>query len=148
AHDPAGRDALDPRRRALVVPSADFDTPWKAVLERFFEAFLEFALPPAHAAVDWSRPAVFHELELRQLAPEAAHGTQVVDLLAQDWLPPGEDAWVLIHVEVPAQPEAPFAERLFRYHARLLDKFGKPVVGLAVLADDRPAWRPSDYATE
>jgi hypothetical protein len=36
-------------------PGADFDTPWKEALERYFEPFMDFFFPAAHADIDWTR---------------------------------------------------------------------------------------------
>jgi hypothetical protein len=34
---------------------ADYDSPWKEVLDRFFALVLSFLLPKAHADIDWTR---------------------------------------------------------------------------------------------
>ncbi len=34
------------------MPS-DYDSPWKEALDRYFEPFLAFFLPDAHAGIDW-----------------------------------------------------------------------------------------------
>src|SRR5262245_27536259 len=38
-----------------------------------------------------------------------------------------------------------FAERMFRYHARLFDNSRRQVASFAILGDDRPTWRPSTF---
>ena len=43
----------------------DFDGPWKEVLELYFERFLAFFFPQAHADIDWGRGFAFS----RQGAP-------------------------------------------------------------------------------
>jgi len=53
---------------------------------------------------------------------------------------------VLVHVEVQAQKESGFEERVFRYNARLSDHyFPKPVCSLVILADNHRTWRPTIY---
>jgi hypothetical protein len=52
---------------------------------------------------------------------------------------------VLIHVEIQSQRDADFAERMFRYHARLYDRYQRQVVSLAVLGDEEASWRPSRF---
>ncbi len=32
----------------------DFDSPWKDILEEFFQEFMLFFFPKAHADIDWS----------------------------------------------------------------------------------------------
>jgi hypothetical protein len=62
------------------------------------------------------------------------------------WLAGGDEAWVLIHVEVQAQPEAIFAQRMFVYNYRVFDRYNRVVVSLGVLADSNPVWRPDRYS--
>jgi predicted transposase YdaD len=52
---------------------------------------------------------------------------------------------VLVHIEVQSQQDAAFAERMFRYHARLYDHYRRNVVSLAILGDGRPRWRPDRF---
>ena len=49
------------------------------------------------------------------------------------------------HVEVQTQRDEAFARRMFTYNHRLLDRWNEPVASFAVLADDSPGWRPSEY---
>jgi hypothetical protein len=127
---------------------ADFDSPWKEALDYYFEAFLAFFFPQAHAAIDWSRGYQFLDKELQQVTREAELGRRVVDKLVQVWLKSGQEEWVLIHVEVQAQVEEDFPLRLFVYHYRLFDKYNRKVASLAVLADEREDWRPESLGYE
>ena len=68
-----------------------------------------------------------------------------MDKLLRVSLATGEEKWILIHVEVQSQSEAGFEKRMFVYHYRLLDRYNKRVVSLAVLGDNRPGWRPCRY---
>ena len=79
---------------------SDFDSPWKEVLDLFFEASLEFFFPAAHAQIDWSRGYEFLDKELQKITADAALGRRVVDKLAKVWLKNGDELWVLVHVEV------------------------------------------------
>jgi len=62
---------------------ADQDSPWKEVLERYFEQFLAFFFPAAHAAVDWAKDHVFLDKELQKVARDAALGRRLVDKLVR-----------------------------------------------------------------
>ena len=33
---------------------ADYDSPWKSALERYFPQFMAFFFPEAHAGIDWN----------------------------------------------------------------------------------------------
>lgn len=125
--------------------ASEFDTAWKEALEWFFEPFLAFFFRPVHGGIDWTRGHEFLDKELQQLAPEAATGRETVDKLAKVWTPAGEEAWVLVHVEVQSQHDAGFAARMYRYNRRLLDKHGRMPVSLAVLGDESPSWRPDTH---
>ena len=123
----------------------DFDSPWKEALDAYFEQFLAFFFPRVHEGVDWSRGYESLDQELRQVLREADLGRRVVDKLVRVWRADGDEVWVVVHVEIQSQQEAGFAERMFVCHYRLYDKYGRQPVNLAVLADDRPGWKPDAF---
>lgn len=125
--------------------AADFDTPWKETLEQFLPDALALFLPGLHADIDWSQGYRFLDKELQQIAPEAAGGRRIVDALAQVWLNDGALEWLLLHVEVQGQRDALFPKRMFIYHTRLLDRFDRDVVSIAILTDTVKGWRPGRF---
>jgi hypothetical protein len=127
---------------------ADFDSPWKEALDLYFQAFLAFFFPAIHNDIDWSRGFESLDKELQQIAPRAGRGRRYVDKLVKVWRKNGHEVWVLIHVEVQTRPERGFARRMYVYNYRIADRYERPVVSLAVLADDNPKWRPSSYRDE
>ncbi|MEW6496664.1 MAG: transposase [Cyanobacteriota bacterium] len=52
------------------------------------------------------------------------------------------------HIEVQSQVQSVFAERMYVYNNRIFDRYRRKVVSLAVLADDQPYWRPTQYSYE
>jgi hypothetical protein len=124
---------------------SDYDSPWKEALDAYFEAFLAFFFPQAHGQIDWSRGYEALDKELQQVVREAELGRRLVDKLVKVWRNTGEEAWVLVHVEVQTQEEADFARRMYVYNYRLFDRYNRWVVSLAVLGDDRPGWRPDHF---
>ncbi|MDZ8029738.1 transposase [Nostoc sp. DedSLP04] len=124
----------------------DYDSPWKEVIELYFPRFLEFFFTQAYGEIDWTRPYEFLDTELQQLEPDAEIGRRLVDKVAKVWLLDGEEAWVLVHVEVQGQYDSQFAERMYTYNYRLFDRHKKRVISLAVLADEQVNWRPSSYS--
>lgn len=124
---------------------ADFDSPWKEALEFYFPAFLALFFPRIHADIDWSRGHFFLDKELQRIMPKGGSGRQYVDKLVKVWWTDGNEAWVLIHVEVQTQRETEFPKRMYDYNTRLADRYNRTVVSLAVLADDDPDWRPDHY---
>ncbi len=122
------------------------DSPWKEALERYLPSFLALYFPAVHAAIDWTRGYEWLNTELRQVVRDAELGKRLADVLVKVWRKDGQESWLLIHIEVQGWPELDFAQRLFVYHYRIFDRYNHQVVTLAVLADDRPNWRPDRFA--
>jgi hypothetical protein len=97
------------------------------------------------ADIDWSRGYTFLDKELQQVMRDAELGRRLADKLVQVWLRDGAETWVLIHIEVQSQEETDFAQRMFVDHYRLFDRYSRQVVSLAVLGDERIAWRPAVF---
>ncbi|WP_017655250.1 hypothetical protein [Fortiea contorta] len=123
----------------------EYDNPWKEIIEDFFPNFLEFFFPTAYAVIDWTKPYEFLDTELQQLEPDAEIGKRLVDKVAKVYLLNGEEAWILIHIEVQSQYEKDFPTRIYIYNYRLFDRHKKRVISLAVLADEERNWRPNKY---
>jgi hypothetical protein len=126
----------------------DYDGPWKEAVVRYLPALLELCFPTAHAGIDWSRGYEFLDTELRQAMRGTRPSRRRVDALVQVWRQDGEEARVLIHLEVQSQVDKHFARRMFRYHFRIVDRFDGPVASFAVLADENPNWRPDQFGYE
>ncbi len=124
---------------------ADFDSPWKDVLDLFFEAALEFFFPAAHVQIDWARGYEFLDKELQKITADAALGRRVADKLVKVWLKTGQELWVLLHLEVQGQRETDFATRVYVYNFRIFDRFNAPVASFVILTDDERNWRPAEY---
>jgi len=118
----------------------------KEALQNELESFLALCLPGIHREIDWSRGFEFLDKELAKIAPQAETGRRFVDLLVRVFRHGGEERWLLLHIEVQAQVDAAFPQRMFVYQYRIVDLYNRPVVSLAVLADDNPNWRPDRYA--
>ena len=127
------------------TPTADFDSPWKDILDLLFVEFMDYFFPTAHAGIDWARGHEYLDKELQKITADASMGRRTVDKLVKVYLLDGAELWVLVHVEVQMQPETEFAERLFVYNYRIRDRFGVRCATFAVLADDDVHWRPVRY---
>ncbi len=125
--------------------SADYDSPWKEALDRYFEAFLALLFPKVHAQIDWTRGYESLDKEFQQVVREAEVGRRYVDKLVKVWTKAGVECWVLVHVEVQTERDADFPLRMYVYNYRVFDRYNRPVASLAVLADDDPNWRPDEY---
>ena len=124
----------------------EYDTPWKEILEAYFKDFLAFFLPEAHDGIDWQRGHEFLDTELARITREAEIGDRRMDKLVKVWQLDGDERWVLIHVEIQGNREANFSTRMYTYQYRAFDLQQRPVVSLAILADEEVSWRPSEYS--
>ena len=126
------------------VPS-DYDSAWKEALTYYFELFMEFCFPGFYKDIDWKRGYETMDSELQEVIADAETGRRLADKLVKVWLLNGQEALLLLHVEVQGQYQADFAKRMFIYNSRLLDRYGLEVISFAVLADDRKSWQPEEY---
>ena len=127
---------------------SDEDSPWKEILERYFEDFLAFFFPQAHAAIAWGKGHEFLDKELQKVVRDAKLGKRLVDKLVKVHTHEGVEAWVLVHIEIQGQVDADFARRMYVYNYRLFDRYDRRVASLAVLTDDQAQWRPSTFGYE
>ncbi len=126
--------------------SANYDESWKVAIEQYFEAFVAFFFPEAHSSIAWERGYEFLDKEFNQIVQDAEIGTRFVDKLLKVWLTEGQEAWLLLHIELQSQVDSGLAERIFIYNYRIYDRYGREVVSLAVLGDEQPNWRPTEYS--
>jgi hypothetical protein len=79
---------------------ADQDSPWKEILERYFQEFMAFFFPGAHGEIDWSLGHEFLDKEFQRVVHDAKLGRRLLDKLVKVHLRDGQEAWVLVHVEI------------------------------------------------
>ena len=123
----------------------DFDNPWKTVIEAYFEDFLAFFFPEAHADIDWRYGYKFLDKELQRVVRDAEIGKRYADKLAEVRRKSGEQQWVLAHIEVQGQHEKVFDRRMYSYNYRLFDRYDRTVASFAVVADESSLWRPGKF---
>jgi hypothetical protein len=132
----------------MTTLNDEFDSPWKDVLESYFPDFIQFFFPHIYDEIDWSRGYDFLDQELQQVVRDAELGKRLADKLVKVWKRDGEETWVLIHAEIQNQEESDFSKRIFVYYYRLLDKYDRPIVSLAILGDERSSWREDEGNAE
>ncbi len=77
----------------------EYDSPWKDILEAYFQDFMQFFFPAIHDDIDWYRGYDFLDQELQQVVRDAELGKRFADKLVKVWKLSGEETWVLIHIE-------------------------------------------------
>jgi len=112
----------------MSYASTELDSPWKDILELYFEAFVQFFFRQLHKLIDWSRGYEFMDKELQKVLKDAKTKQRFTDKLAKVWLLNGKTTVLYIHVEVQGQYDEDFAERMFIYNYRLFDRYNTSVV--------------------
>jgi len=110
------------------------DALWKGILEDVFDDFLLFMFEEKAEVFDFERPFEFLNKELAQIYPvdENVAYPKYVDKLVKVFTKQGKEEWILVHVEVQGYNDPDFAERMFTYFYRILDKFKKRVTCVAL----------------
>lgn len=132
-------------RMATSVPAAEQDAPWKEALDQFLNPFLAFFFPDLHQDIDWTRPYQALDKEFQQIIRGAAAGKALADKLYKVWLKTGSELWIIIHIEIQAQVDPKFPERMFDYNQRAYQLYRRLVISLALLCDEDPDWRPNYF---
>ena len=124
---------------------ADQDSPWKLILRQYFQQAIEFFFPNIAEQIDWTVPVEFLDKEFTQLTPNSEIGKRFADQLVKVYQKGGNSIILLIHLEVQAEPEDIFPERIFTYLIRIFDYFHQVPISLVILCDSDKDWRPSEY---
>jgi len=127
-------------------PWKDRDQLWKTVFENIFEDFLRFVYPDADQHFDFSKGFEFLDKELPEMKPEPGKrsDSRRADKLVKVYQRNGKEEWLLVHVEVQGYHDAGFAQRMFKYFTRILDKHGHPVTVIVVFTG-RERSMPDNY---
>ena len=112
----------------------DHDSLIKRLLTTFLREFLELFLPDMLAYTDLSE-VVFLDKEFP--ASRSKSKKRAADLVAKVKYR-SQPAFFLLHAEAQGQPQAHFNQRMFRYFAKLHDKYKLPVYPLALLTFASP----------
>ncbi len=123
----------------------DYDNPWKTALRAFLKDFFALFFPKLHRDIDWSREPEFQDKEFRQITRDAKVGRSNADVLVKVWLKSGIELRILIHIEVQAQHDADYPERMYVYNYRGYDQYRLQIMSIGVIADDSKTWRPNKF---
>jgi len=112
----------------------DHDRLFKELLSTFFIEFIELFFPEV---ITYLQPESVTFLD-KEVFTDVTIGEQYeTDLLAQVQFR-GEETYFLIHVENQASSDIRFNKRMFRYFARLHEKFDLPIYPIVVFSYDQP----------
>ena len=130
------------------MEAADYDGVWKEAFEGFLRPLLHRCFPRVSGFIDWKKDCMFLDQELQQIVRDADLGKQRVDKLVKVFRQDGPEEWLLVHLEMQSQVDRTLPLRMYQYQHRIADRFGRRVIGLAVLGDLNANWRPSVYEEE
>lgn len=122
------------------------DILWKPAIEDFFDYLLHFFFSGLANQIDFKRGFDFLDKEMGELFPsENPKHPKFIDKLIRVYLKSGEEKWFLVHIEVQGYRQKIFPERMFRYFYRILDKYDKDIVSLAIYLDKKQPSNSNGY---
>jgi predicted transposase/invertase (TIGR01784 family) len=123
---------MKPKKKEVIRRQNDIL--WKGMLEEVFDDLLRFVFPRAERIFDLKRGFEYLDKELAAMnpKPDRKSDTRFVDKLVKVYLRDGSEEWILCHVEVQGADDKDFAKRMFKYYARVFDRFDKPLTAIAI----------------
>ena len=112
----------------------DHDRLFKELLSTFLIEFIDLFLPEMVTYID---PESITFLDKEIFTDVTAGERSEADLVAQVQFK-GKPSFFLIHIENQATAQADFGKRMFRYFARLYEKYDYPVYPIVLFSYDRP----------
>jgi predicted transposase YdaD len=111
------------------------DQLFKLLLTTFFLEFVKLFLPDVARHID---PDSIEFLDKEIFTDLTSRERHEVDLIVKVRFRRGGRAFFLIHVENQGSSKKDFAKRMFRYFARLHEKYDLPIYPVAIFSFDRP----------
>ena len=79
----------------MTNPQTEYDSPWKDILQLYFEQFMLFFFPQTYGEIDWTRKPEFLDKELQEVVRDAELGRRFADKLVKIYRTSGEENWIL-----------------------------------------------------
>jgi hypothetical protein len=112
----------------------DHDRLFKELLTTFFLDFIELFFPDILVYLD---PDSLTFIDKELFTDVTAGERYETDILVKARFK-GQDAYFLIHVENQSKSQKDFGQRMFRYFARLYEKYGFPIYPIVIFSYDKP----------
>ena len=113
----------------------DHDRLFKELLTNFFIEFVDLFLPAVSESLD--RDFAVIPMDKEVFTDVTLGERHEVDVLVRAKFR-GDDAFFLVHVENQSSSHADFPKRMFRYFARLTEKYDLPVYPVVIYSHDLP----------
>ncbi|MBW4668322.1 MAG: Rpn family recombination-promoting nuclease/putative transposase [Cyanomargarita calcarea GSE-NOS-MK-12-04C] len=114
--------------------SIDHDRLFKELISTFFIEFIELFLPTVANDIDINSIQFLPEEVLTDVT---AGEKKIIDLLAKVKYRE-QETFFLIHVEAQSYTQQDFAKRMFKYFARLYEKYDLPIYPVVIFSFDEP----------
>ena len=126
----------------MTEQNIDHDRLFKELISTFFIEFIDLFLP--EVAIDIDRNSI-QFLPETVLTDVTKGEKKIIDLLAKVKYRQ-EDAYFLIHVEAQSYTQQELSKRIFKYFARLHEKYDLPIYPVVIFSFDEPKrLEPSNY---
>ena len=112
----------------------DHDRLFKELIETFFLDFVDLFLPEVVEYLERDSLSFLDKELFNDITSGESHEA---DLVVKGRFK-GKEAFFLIHIEAQSSREQDFARRMFRYFARLYDKYDIPVYPIAIFSYNSP----------
>src|SRR5436190_4424035 len=112
----------------------DHDRLFKELLTTFFVEFVDLFFPAVSAYLE---PGSLEFLDKEMFTDVTSGEKHEADIIVKARFR-GGDAYFLLHVENQEEPQTVFPQRMFRYFARLHEKYALPVYPIALFTYDMP----------
>ena len=110
------------------------DRLFKQLISTFFFDFIELFAPDLANYADRASLVAMDKEVFTDLSLGDSHEADLVMQLQVR----GEESFFLVHIETQAHAQSEFPLRLFRYFARLHEKYGMPVYPMVLFSFDKP----------
>ena len=117
--------------------ATDHDQIFKQLLTEFFKEFMELFLPDEAAEIDFGQVKF---LEKEYFTDVSRGKKKQLDLVVEAGLKRGGKEFILVHVELQSRRLTDFPLRMYEYYSQLFLRHRKPIIPIAVFAD-QAIWR-------
>ncbi len=122
-----------------MARAIDHDQIFKNLIKNFFKEFMELFLPDAAKAINFRRITF---LEKEYFTDASGGKRKQMDLVVRAGLKGGGEEFILVHTEFESSRKNIFPERMCEYFFQLYLRHKKPIIPIAVFADDQKWKKP------
>src|SRR5699024_10656908 len=117
------------------------DRLFKTLIHTYFQEFMQLFFPKFHSEIDFSLIRPLSE----EMFTDVFKGVKrQADIVLETKLR-GQDSFIIIHVEPQSTYDKNFNKRMFQYYTLLYNKYGKPILPIAVYSYDEKREGQNQY---